>query len=268
MSGPAVTEKRTDFGVPPITRAVRLLRAIANGERAENMSATARALGINRTTLMRILATLEEERFIEKHPDGHGYRIGLGLVAIAAMGSPTKDLTDLAPPIVRKLAQDLGLSAHLGVLDKSNVIYLMRERPNTPLASNIQPGSHIPAYATTLGRAILATWNPKDVQALFEGVAFESFTDATPNSLPKLLEALDRDRKSGISSSEGYYLPGVWSLGTAVRDQSGTAIAALNVTGTPQHFTEPDERREEIAAVLKQAAKDLSERLGYFAPTS
>ena len=66
---------------PPVQRAARLLRHIAEGDPVTNMARTARELGINRTTLLRLLHTLEAERFIEpRGTDIPGWRIGLGLI--------------------------------------------------------------------------------------------------------------------------------------------------------------------------------------------
>src|SRR5258707_15533020 len=68
---------------PPVQRAARLLRRIAEGDGVTNMSRTAGAIGINRTTLLRLLHTLEGEGFIERADEHSGWRIGLGLIALA-----------------------------------------------------------------------------------------------------------------------------------------------------------------------------------------
>ena len=85
---------------PPVQRAARLLRRIADGDGVANMSRTASAIGINRTTLLRLLHTLEAEGFIERDDDDSGWRIGLGLVALAARALRSADgmRTGLRPP--------------------------------------------------------------------------------------------------------------------------------------------------------------------------
>ena len=62
----------------------------------------------------------------------------------------------MAVPVLTRLAQRQ-LSAHLGVLDGTDVLYLVRRTPNTPLASNIRVGSRLPAHATTIGRMLSPT---------------------------------------------------------------------------------------------------------------
>src|ERR1700741_2098313 len=125
---------------PPVQRAVRLIRHVAEGNPVLNMSETAKTLKINRTTLLRLLHTLEAEGFVERRAGG-GFQIGLSLVELGARALFSQDLVQVAVPVLTRLAEALALSAHLGVLDGTDVLYLVRRTPNTPLASNIRAGS-------------------------------------------------------------------------------------------------------------------------------
>src|SRR5207244_8328265 len=69
---------------PPVQRAVRLIRHVAEGNAVANMSETAKELKINRTTLLRLLHTLEAEGFLEKRPSGAGYQVGLSFLEVGA----------------------------------------------------------------------------------------------------------------------------------------------------------------------------------------
>ncbi len=253
------------YSVPPVERAIRLLQAISDGETVTNLKRTALAIGINRTTLMRLLHTLEAARFIEPIPNGNGYRIGLGLVGLAARASYSQDLMQSATPIVTHLAETVGLSSHLAVLDGTDALFLLRQVPNVPLASNIQPGSRIPAYATTLGRIILAYWPPERVTELFRDVKFRSFSEHTPRSLKSFHAILAADRAAGYAWSDGHYTPGVCSAGFAVFDRTGKPVASINVTGPQLLFKETARRRERVIEALRAAAHELSSRLGYIA---
>jgi DNA-binding IclR family transcriptional regulator len=251
------------YSVPPVERAIRLLTAIGDGETVSNLKRAALALGINRTTLMRLLHTLEAARFIEPMPTGNGYRIGLGLVGIAARASYSQDLVASATPIVTRLAETVGLATHLGVLDGTDALFLLRQVPNVPLASNIQPGSRIPAYATTLGRIILAYWPEARVTELFRELRFRAFSEHTPRSLRSFHVLLAADRAAGHAWSDGHYMPGVCSAGFAVFDRTGEPVASINVTGPQMLFTATARRREQVIAAVGAAAHELSTRLGY-----
>ena len=85
-------------------RAVRLIRHVAEGNPVLNMSETAKRLKINRTTLLRLLHTLEVEGFVERRPDGAGYQVGLALLEVGARALFSQDLVQVAVPVLTRLA--------------------------------------------------------------------------------------------------------------------------------------------------------------------
>ena len=251
---------------PPVQRAARLLRHIAEGDAVTNMAATARALGINRTTLLRLLTTLESERLIEPAGPNQGWRIGLGLIGMAAQAFFSQDLVQTAVPVIARLADTAGLSAHLGVLDGLDVVYVLRRTPEEGrYVSNIRIGSRLPAHAAVMGRIILAHLPPERVGRLFEGAALPASTAHTPVTLPQLRARLDADRAAGLAWSDGFFEAGISSVAAAVLDASGAPVAALNVSGQTASFDGPA-RRERIGRAVGEAAEEISRRLGWSGP--
>jgi DNA-binding IclR family transcriptional regulator len=247
---------------PPVQRAARLLRHIAEGDRVTNMSRTARELGINRTTLIRLLHTLEAERFIEQGPEGQGWRIGVGLIGITAQAFFSQDLVQIAVPVLTRLADRLSLSAHLGVLDGLEIVYLVRRVPNHSFASNIRIGSRLPAHAANMGRAILAHLPAERIERMYAGATLRAVTPRTAVTLTQLQAQLEADRAAGLAWSDGNYEAGISSVAVAVFDATGLPVAALNVSGHSADFA-GDGRRAQIAAELTAAAREISERLGW-----
>src|SRR5262249_7776535 len=145
---------------PPVQRAVRLIRHVAEGNPVLNMSETAKLLKINRTTLLRLLHTLETEGFVERRPSGAGFQVGLTFLELGARALFSQDLVQVAMPVLTRLAETLQLSAHLGVLDGTDVPYLVRRTPNTPLASHIRRGSRAPAGCPHMPRRWGACCSP------------------------------------------------------------------------------------------------------------
>lgn len=250
---------------PPIQRAARLLRHIADGDTVENMSRTARTLGINRTTLLRLLHTLEAERFIEPRREGGGWRIGLGLIGLAAQAFFSGDLIQTAVPVLTHLAETLGLSAHLGVLDGSEVVYVVRRTPNHTFASNIRVGSRLPAHAANMGRIILAHLPPERVERMYAAAPLTPVTTLTAATQDELRAQLHKDRADGLAWSDGNYEPGISSVAAAVFDATDAPVAALNVSGRTGDFGGA-ERRKAIAQAVLSSAEEISQRLGWRAP--
>ncbi len=248
---------------PPVQRAARLLRRIAEGDAVANMSRTARELDISRTTLLRLLHTLEAERLIEpRGGEGAGWRIGTALLTLAAQAMGSDDLAQCAAPVLARLAETLGLSAHLGVLDGREVVFILRRTPNASYASAIRVGSRLPAHAANMGRAILAHMPEGEVRRLYHGVPLPQATPHTPATLPALLARLEADRAEGLAWSLGHYEPGIGSVAAVLLDASGHPVGAINVSGQLASF-EGAERRGRIGAALAAAAAEISARLGW-----
>ena len=266
MPKPPKGEEETEGGdlyaSPPVQRAARLLRHIAEGDAVTNMSETARALGINRTTLVRLLHTLSAERFIEPRPGGNGWRIGVGLIGLAAQAFFSEDLVQTSVPVLTRLADTLGLSAHLGVLDGLEIVYLVRRVPNYVFASNIRIGSRLPAHAANMGRIILANLPAAQVDRLYAGATLAPVTSHTAVTLAQLHAQLDADRAAGLAWSDGNYEADISSVAAAIFDATGTPVAAINVSGHATDFAGAS-RRSQIAASVRDAATEISQRLGW-----
>ncbi|WP_417678801.1 IclR family transcriptional regulator [Pseudodonghicola sp.] len=260
--GPA-QKSGPDYSVPPVERAFRLLRHIAAGNHCRNSSQTAKEIGINRTTLIRLLATLEAERMIEALPDAGGYRLGTGVIALATQALNERGIIPTARPVLKALATKLGLSAHLAVREGREIVYLARETPMSHLASSVREGSRLPAHATTIGRILLAELTPAELRELYQGQALEAYSDKTRTTLEELQRQLETDRARGMTWSVANFEHDIGSAAVAVHDYQGRAIAAINVTGHASVFAEDSPIVGEIEAEVKAAARQISEALGY-----
>jgi DNA-binding IclR family transcriptional regulator len=252
----------TSYIAPPVQRAVRLIRHVAEGNPVLNMSETAKLLKINRTTLLRLLHTLEAEGFVERRPGGAGFQIGLSFLEVGARALFSQDLVQVAMPVLTRLAEDLQLSAHLGVLDGSDVLYLVRRTPDTPLASNIRVGSRLPAHATAMGRMILAYMPAVDVERLYAGKVLERFSEHTAGTLAALQAKLENDRAAAIAWSEAHFERGIGSAAVAVFDFAGAPLGAINVSGPVGAFV-GENRRTVIGKAVRAAGAEISHRLGW-----
>lgn len=255
--------EQTGYSVPPVLRAIALLRYIGAGNRCRNISSASKELGINRTTLIRLIHTLEDERMIEEIDEGAGYRLGTGLIALASEAIADRDVVQVARPILADLAAELNLSAHLGILDGLEIVYLARETPNSYLVSNVRVGTRLPAHATTIGRILLSELAPEALHKLYDHVKLDAYTDKTRTSLEELEAQLAEDRKGRIAWSVANFEPGIGSCAVAVYDDRGRAVGGINVTGQDSVFTPGTDEANVIERAIKSAANRISEGLGH-----
>lgn len=261
--GQAQAQTISAYTVPPVVRAIKVLRHIAAGRSVSNQSRAAREIGINRTTLLRLLHTLEAEGLIEPVTATGDYVLGPGMIELAASKLQSLDVTQVAGPVLNQLATRLGLSCHLGILDRREVVYVIRCAPNVHLVSNVRVGTRLLAHASSMGRAILAHMPRAEVDAIFRGATLAAVTSATPTTLAALHADLARIRQSGIVDSRSSYEHGIDSIAAAIFDHAGAVVAAINASGPEIAFSGARGRRAEIARAVREAAAEISRRLGH-----
>jgi len=255
------------YSVPPVERAIKLLRHIGDGNTCRNLSTASKTLGINRTTLIRLIHTLLDARMIEEIAEGAGYRLGVGLISLGAQAIHGRDLVHICQPILVKLCAQTGMSAHLGVLDGHDIVYLSRETPNTHLVSNVRAGSRLPAHASSIGRAILAEIDEAGIRDIFADRTLTQSTEKTPVTLTAIIGQAKQDRIAGIAWSEGNFEQGIGSCAAVIRDYQGKPAGAINVSG-PQHAfaQETESGADDIKRAVARACHQASLELGYSGP--
>lgn len=246
-----------DYDAPQVRRAIALLRHIAKGNRCRNVARTAAELGINRTTLLRLLHTLERESMIEQDRDGGGYSLSYGLLELTAQARASSDIARIARPLLARLSQDIGLSAHLGVLSGTEVVVLVRETPRVALVSNVHEGSRLPAHATVMGRIILAHTDRAEVHGLLSA-ALQPITSLTPVTLSQLDRVLEQDRSLGIAWSVANYEPGIGSCAVAILDRDNRPVAAISLAGPQAAFENEAPGQGPISRAVSEVATQLS----------
>jgi DNA-binding IclR family transcriptional regulator len=251
------------YSVPPVVRAIKVLRYIAAGGSVANQSRAAREIGINRTTLLRILHTLEAESMLERRPGSDDYKLGTGIIELAGRTLNSLDVTQVAQGILRRMASELGLSCHLGLLQGRDVLYAVRAPPDVTLLSNIRIGTRMPAHASSMGRAILASMPREAVDELYRGVVLIAVTPQTPTTLQALHLQLDETRKTGFVDARSAYEAGIDSIAAPVLDMTGEVVAAINSSGPASAFTGAPGRREAIVRAVLEGAAGIGRKMGY-----
>jgi len=260
------TPSQTAYTVPPVERALKLLHYIGDGARARNLSTVSRDLGINRTTLIRLIHTLLAHRMIEEIGDGGGYRLGVGLVGLGAQAIQGRDIVQICQPILQELCLTTGMSAHLGVLDGRDIIYLARETPNSHLVSNLRTGSRLAAHASSIGRAILAECSEAQLQSAFSGAPLASATAKTPRTFAEILDQARRDKAKGFAWSQGNFEAGIGSCAAAVFDHTGQVVGGINVSGPEARFAlGPEGHEVALINAVTSAARKASAAMGFSA---
>jgi DNA-binding IclR family transcriptional regulator len=245
----------TSSEVPAATRTLALLRALASHARPVGATQLARELDLPRSSVYHLLAVLEREGFVVHLPEEHRYGLGVAAFEVGSAYLRQDGLERLARPLLRGLVDEVGGTAHLGVLDGRDVLYLGKEQGAEPAVLVTEVGVRLPAHLTASGRALLSHDPPAQLTARFGGL--QELTDRTgrgPRRLPALRRVLGVDRERGWSREDGEVTDGVGSVAAAALDHIGRAVASIGVTARPAPS-------DEVTTAVVATAARLTSRL-------
>jgi DNA-binding IclR family transcriptional regulator len=254
MSGSRVT-------VPGLERGLNILRLFRRSRAAISPPEMARELRIPRSTVHRLVQTLEEMGYLRRADGGATYSLGPAVLTIGFEYLGSLDIVQLARPVLERLRDETNCSTHLAIRNGTDVVYLARHATHAAITSNVSVGSALPAHATVIGRVILADLSEAELAALYHGKRLEAYTEQTPTALAALAKLLAEDRQRGYAIGTSFYERGVTSVAAPVRDHGGRAVASINAVTVD---AAPDEQylRGSLKDRVLAAAQEISEMLG------
>ncbi len=247
------------YTVPGLERGLRLLQLFDRQRTSWSAPDIARELDVPRSTVFRIIQTLELLGFVERNEGA--YRLGPAVLRLGFEYIASLEISDMARPLVEALRDDTGFAAQLATLDGREVVFVVRASVTSTFASNVQVGTRMPAHATVLGRMFLADLDDAALRALYPEPRLPAHTPQTPKNLGDLKKVLAGDRERGYAVSESFFESGISAIAAPVRDGHGKVIAAISLS-VPQSAIEPKQRDKLVRRVLAAAAQ-LSHRLNY-----
>lgn len=218
------------YAVPGLERGLRILRLFHRGRRVISPPDMARELAIPRSTVFRLVLTLEEMGFLQRVENGRDYTLGPAVLTLGFEYLGSLDIVELSNPVLARLRDETGCSTHLAIRHGAAVIYLSRHPSRAAVSSSVNIGTSLPAHATIMGRLILADLPDAELRALYGDQALARFTEQTPTSLAALRALLAEDRRRGYAISSAFFEPGVTAVAAPVRDRTGRVVAAINVS--------------------------------------
>jgi DNA-binding IclR family transcriptional regulator len=226
------------------------------------LSDIARAIGISRSSAFRLVQTLQSLGYLERDEETKSYGLGPRVLAIGYAFLASKDVVELARPVLERLRDETNNSAHLGILDGHDVVYVGRVPSLQTVSTNIHVGSRLPAYATSMGRMLLAHRSDADLKRLFGRAKLQRFSARTPATYEELTTQLAADRVRGYAISHSDFEAGIASAAAPIFGASGAIVASINVSGPDGAVTRhifDTTIRDAVCA----AAREISARLGF-----
>ena len=250
---------QTEGRVKSAARVIEVLEALAERPPGLTFTELLAATHIPRSSLHGLMRTLAERRVVELAPDTKRYAPGPKLWELAMGYVRQLELVPLAWPDLTALRDSFDETVQMGVLDGADVVYVAQAASSHRLQLVSHVGSRLPAYATGLGKALLAGLPLDDLKPRVPE-RLVPFTPHTITDRTALLEELEAVRVRGYALDRGEYSAEVRCLAAPVLDHDGRVVAAISVTMAALRYSAV--RAGEVAPVLLDTVRRLSGRLG------
>lgn len=216
------------------------------------------ATGLTRGTVYRFCQTLLHVGYLDQAAEG-GYRPGPRAMTLGQAAIRGLDIAEIARPTLVALQAELQETVNMAVPDGHDIVYVIRLRGPGLLDIRLQVGSRLPAFCTSLGRAMLAHLTDEELGHLLSTADLTPRTEATITD-PDALRELIRDiRTKGYAVNDGELAHGLRGVAAAVRYPNGRPAAAINVALTrPFRGDEPDRT---LGPLLRRTAERIESLL-------
>lgn len=227
---------------------------VFSGERPRlTLSEVARETGLTRATARRVLLTLEQLGYARS--DGRKFELTPKVLDIGYAYLSSLDLAEIAEADMERLVEHTQESCSAAVLDGSEIVYVARMPTKRIMAISLGLGSRLPAFCTSMGRALLADLPDEDVRDLLKNTELPKLTPRTITDLDELCKELAAVRAQGWALVDQELELGLRSVAVPLHNARGTAIAALNVSSNTLRVDLKTLRGDFLPALLETAER-------------
>ncbi|HVF64291.1 MAG TPA: IclR family transcriptional regulator [Casimicrobiaceae bacterium] len=265
---PAADERHKNhdiYFVPGLRRGLLVLETLATEGRPLSVADIGKRIGLTRSSMFRLAYTLQHMGFIEEIAESKLLRLGPRVLNIGYAYLASQTLIELARPDLEALRDRTGVSSHLAILDRSEILYLSCIQTRSGFLSTMNVGTRLPAYATPMGWLLLSDRSARQLSALYPPASFVPLTDQTPRNLSELAQRIASAVADGHAISRGAVEPGGSSIAAPVRDRERRVVAAIDVSAPDSAFDLALFKTRDVREVMETAAR-ISARLGYAVP--
>jgi DNA-binding IclR family transcriptional regulator len=246
-------------GVAAVHHVVDILQALKDANLPVGVNEIARTVGMHKSTVSRVLASLEERGFVEREQHGVRFRLGIGLLSLTGPLLANLDLVNVGRPLLAAMAAETGETSGTCVWRHGSAVMLDEVRGSRAVAHYIQPGRPMAAHCSAGGKCFLAYMNDEALATYLEqplvAVTTHSITDITA-----LKAELSAVKKNGFATNIEELELESCAVAAPVFDHRREVTAAMLLAIPKHRFTAVTKRR--LIETIKRHADQLSKRLG------
>ena len=238
-----------------LARGLAVIQAFSQRRHHLTISQVSTTTGLSRAAVRRCLYTLAKLGFAGCDDNRHFFLrpriLALGHSYISSM-----PLATAAQPVLEHISHLLHESCSIATLDGVDIVYIARANVTRIMSIDLGVGSRLPAFCTSMGRAILANLPPEELESIVARIEFKRYTERTITNPAKLTQALRQIRRDGYSLIDQELEHGLRSMAVPIQNPSGKVVAALNIGAHAQRVS-IQEMQTKFLPHLRAAAQEL-----------
>jgi IclR family pca regulon transcriptional regulator len=240
--------------VQSLERGLAVIRAFDGDHPQLTLSDVARRTGLTRAAARRFLHTLVELGYVRS--DGRLFSLRPRVLELGYAYLSGLSLPEVAQPHMEQLVAQVGESCSISVLDGDDVVYVARVSTKRIMTVAISVGTRFPAYATSMGRVLLAA-QPREVRAAYlRTVVLKPLTPFTITDPAHLAVTLDSVALQGFALLDQELEEGLRSIAVPIHDRDGAVVAAMNISASARRST-PSAIRSDLLPPLQATAREI-----------
>lgn len=252
-----------NYTVPALDRAIRVLEILSSATQGLSLAQLSKETKVPKSTMFRILYTLQENAIIKEDPERKIFTLGMKLLDWGNAALSKVDLKSISHAHLMKLAHETRESFYLAILDHDDVILI--DHVDTPEIWKMvtRLGHRSPIHCTATGFVLIADLAMQELEDLIARRGLQKFTSKTVTSMTKLKKRLEEVRDQGFAIVDGEYKPDLYAVAVPIWDHTGKVTAALMTAIPSSRANEHKGLINNLISTLKREAALMSKQIGY-----
>lgn len=248
--------------IKSLNRGLGILSCLAESTSPRTLTELSHQLNLSKSTIQRLTHTLQRSGYLDRDEETKKYCLGPKVRSLGFWVMRSLDLRKVAFPYLEDTSKEIGETVNLAILDGAEIVYVERIKTQQILNINLHVGSRLPAYCTSMGKAILAFLSEDEVEKILRKKKLSLLTPYTIVLKENLKRELRRVKIRGFATNNEELSIGLRSVAAPVRDLTGRVIAAVNIA-VPSIRVSTKRLETVFAKKAVETANRISFALGY-----
>ena len=252
----AIGKVDSRYYIEALGRGLQILEAFSEQSPSLSLTEITSTVGLDKSTVFRFVYTLEKLGYLERDPETKRYHPGLKVLRLGFTALNSLEMGQVAQPYLKALSAECGETTNMTVRDGKEIVYVVRNKTQQIISVNLQLGSRLPVYCTSMGKAQLIDLSRDELRDLLGEGPYPVMGPNTIATLDTLVTELDKVRQQGYAINDEEMAVGLRSVAAPVRGARRQVVAAINISVPSARVS-----RQELETVLAPMVVDTARRI-------